>query len=267
VDESLAHVLEIDRGVRLRGAQRLIELPEGVVVRHDELPMLRHLNALVLDAPLPAGLAELTAFTELADRHLAGLGHRQVVLDDAAAAERLAPALLEAGWTRQRVLFMLRVREPDQPPRAGLARRLDDHEANELQRAITAEEVPPNEGGGGPIAAAIVRQLVAGQAAMRAGTRAICFGAGENGRLASICTLFVDAGSAMIEEVGTLTAERGLGLARAVVSAAIDAAVQERCDPIFVPADADDWPQLLYAKLGFEPLGTQVSFTLREPGR
>jgi mycothiol synthase len=71
----------------------------------------------------------------------------------------------------------------------------------------------------------------------------------------------------MIDEVGTLMTARGRGLARAVVSAAIDAAIGEGCDPIFVPADADDWPQLLYAKLGFEPLGTQVAFTLRQAGR
>jgi hypothetical protein len=30
-----------------------------------------------------------------------------------------------------------------------------------------------------------------------------------------------------------------------------------------VPADADDWPQVIYAGLGFEPVGTQVHFTLR----
>ncbi len=32
---------------------------------------------------------------------------------------------------------------------------------------------------------------------------------------------------------------------------------------IVVPADADDWPQLMYAGLGFEPLGRQVTLTRR----
>jgi hypothetical protein len=30
-----------------------------------------------------------------------------------------------------------------------------------------------------------------------------------------------------------------------------------------VPADADDWPQIIYAGLGFVPIGRQITFTLR----
>ena len=55
----------------------------------------------------------------------------------------------------------------------------------------------------------------------------------------------------MIEEVGTLASHRERGLAKAVVSAAIRSAGEWGADLIVVPADADDWPQLLYAKLGF----------------
>jgi hypothetical protein len=267
MDERLAAVLAFDRGIRMRGAQRVIDLPGGVVIRHDGLPILRHLNAVLLDAPLAAELAEPTAFIDLADRQLAGLGHRYLVLDDVAAAERLAPALLDAGWTRERVVYMVRARDADRPPRPGLARRLDEPTARALHAEVTAEEVPADEGVQGPIAAALVRQLVEGQAAVRAGTRSICFGAGEDGQLASICTLFIGDRIAMIEEVGTLTAQRERGLARAVVGAAIDAAFEAGAEEIAVPADADDWPQVLYAKLGFDPLGTQVSFALRKAGR
>jgi hypothetical protein len=34
------------------------------------------------------------------------------------------------------------------------------------------------------------------------------------------------------------------------------------CRPIVIPADVDDWPKDLYARMGFETVGTQVSFTL-----
>jgi GNAT superfamily N-acetyltransferase len=67
----------------------------------------------------------------------------------------------------------------------------------------------------------------------------------------------------MVEEVGTLPEYRERGLATAVVSAAIRAAGEWGADVIVVPADADDWPQLLYAKLGFVPIGKQVSLTRR----
>ena len=113
-----------------------------------------------------------------------------------------------------------------------------------------------------------MRQLVAAQRAMRAGTTARAFAAGEDGGLQSMCTLFLDgdvagARTAMVEEVGTLPSHRERGLAKAVVSAAIRSAGEWGADLVVVPADADDWPQLLYAKLGFEPIGIQCSFTLR----
>jgi GNAT superfamily N-acetyltransferase len=269
VEDRIARALAFDRGVRRRGARRVIELAEGVVVRDDELPALHHLNALLLDAPLAEALRDPSSLARFADQHLDGLGYRHVVLDDIGAADMLAPALLESGWTPQRIVFMHRARARDRAPRAGLTRRLDDDEARALQLAITAEEAPRDDGVGGAVAAALVRQLVAGQEAMRGGTTSIVFGAGEHGVLASSCTLFVCGPGqiAMIEEVGTLTAHRERGLARAVLGAAVDEAQRLGCEEIIVPTEEDDWPQLLYLKLGFEPLARQVWFTLRDVGR
>ena len=66
----------------------------------------------------------------------------------------------------------------------------------------------------------------------------------------------------MVEEVATLTAYRERGLAKAVVGRAVREALRWGADLVTIPADADDWPQVIYAKLGFEPVGIQVSFTL-----
>jgi len=273
----LAHVedtrslLAFDRSIRLAAVTTVTEIAGGVAIGHSGLPVLHHLNALLLDAPLAPELHDASALTALADEHLQELGHRHVVLDDADAAERLAPALALSGWTQQRVLLMLRVRDPDRAPAPGLARPLSAEEARALQLEITGEQAPRYEHVTGTIAEALVRQLVAGQEAVRAGTRSIVFGAAaDGGPLASMCTLFAGDGIGMIEEVGTLERFRQRGLARAVVNAATDAALQLGCNTIFVPADADDWPQLLYVKLGFEPVARQVLFTLRaarETGR
>jgi GNAT superfamily N-acetyltransferase len=264
--EDMHSLLAFDRSVRVAGATDVTELPAGVVIRHSALPVLHHLNAVLLDAPLAPELRQASRLIALADEQLAGLGHRHVVLDDADAAERLAPELALRGWTQQRVLLMLRVRAPDRRSPAGAARALAAGEAHRLQLEITGEEAPRDEGVRGAVADALVRQLVAGQEAVRAGTRSIVFGAAADGEpLASMCTVFAGDGIAMIEEVGTLERFRERGLARAVVTAAIDAAVGLGCETIFVPADADDWPQLLYVKLGFEPVARQVSFTLRAP--
>ncbi len=44
---------------------------------------------------------------------------------------------------------------------------------------------------------------------------------------------------------------------------ALRAAGEWGADLIVVPADADDWPQLMYASLGFRALGRRWLFTRR----
>jgi GNAT superfamily N-acetyltransferase len=114
-----------------------------------------------------------------------------------------------------------------------------------------------------------VARLVATQRALREATPARCFGAGEPGEpLAAMCTLFLDEEVngrrvATVEEVGTLERWRGRGLASAVVREAVAEAGRWGADLIIVPADADDWPQLMYARLGFAAVGRQVGLTRR----
>jgi hypothetical protein len=47
----------------------------------------------------------------------------------------------------------------------------------------------------------------------------------------------------------------------------VHAALRSGASRIVIPTDAEDWPQLLYAKLGFEPVASSVSFTLRGGSR
>jgi ribosomal protein S18 acetylase RimI-like enzyme len=46
-----------------------------------------------------------------------------------------------------------------------------------------------------------------------------------------------------------------------VALAAVDAACAAGADCIWLYADADDWPQELYRKLGFNDLGRTVTWT------
>ncbi len=66
----------------------------------------------------------------------------------------------------------------------------------------------------------------------------------------------------MLDEVGTLSADRGRGYSRAAVAAALAHAVELGCDPIVIGALADDWPIQWYSRLGFEPIGEQLSLSL-----
>jgi GNAT superfamily N-acetyltransferase len=258
VTGELAAALAIDRLVRERAATEVVPIPEGVVVRQPQLGDVHYLNALILDAGVQPPTADIVA---LADRWLGDLRHRHVVFESAAAGERVAAAL--AGWERRRTTFMVFAGDPGRVPRDRRARPISDDEMEALQLAALHEEGPE-----AAVRSGLADRLAATQRVLRAGTPARCFGAGEAGGLQSMCTLFGDenvAGRrvAMIEEVATLASHRGRGLAHAVVGAAVIAALDWEAELIVVPADADDWPQVMYAGLGFTPVGGQVSLTRR----
>jgi GNAT superfamily N-acetyltransferase len=260
--DALACALELDRRVAVRGSRAATEIAEGWVLRSGDLPNVYSLNMLILTEPL-ADHFDARALVGLADRWLGDLKHRFVRLDDQAVAERVWPELERRGWQRGRTVFMALCTDPRDAIRDARAREISDAQLDVVTQANFKQyDYGPET------SAALVRQLVAAQRAMRAGTTARAFAAGEDGGLQSMCTLFLDGDvtgtpTAMVEEVGTLPSHRGRGLAKAVVSAAIRSAGEWGARLIVVPADADDWPQLLYSKLGFEPVGTHTSFTLR----
>lgn len=260
----LAAALEFERRITRRAAETWTELPLGWEARHRALADVHHLNTLLLRAPLPAevGASELMA---LAETRQGDLRHRRVVLDDDAAGERLSGELLEAGWERDRTLYMTLGSDPQDALIDPRARVLSEEQLRTVQHATFGED------DFGPLTSpGLIDRLVAAQAALRAGTRALGFGAGPGEAIVSHCTLFCevepsDRRVALIDAVVTLRAHRQQGLAKAVVSAAVRAAGEWGADLVVVPADADDWPQLLYAGLGFAPLGRQVGFTRQAP--
>jgi GNAT superfamily N-acetyltransferase len=77
---------------------------------------------------------------------------------------------------------------------------------------------------------------------------------------AAACRLYTGDGLAQVDEVGTLERRRGRGHATAAVLAAVDTAVAEKCDPIFLLTDAADWPQHFYERLGFSAIGQLYEF-------
>jgi GNAT superfamily N-acetyltransferase len=266
VDAELEAALELDRRITRRAAESWVELALGWEVRHPALADVHHLNTLLLPAPLPpeVSAAELTQLTE--DRQ-GDLGHRRFVLDDAQAGERLSAELLDAGWERDRTLYMVLRGDPQAALADPRARAISEEELAAAQRATLAEE------DSGPLPTpGLVDRLTEAQRLLRAGTAALGFGAGQGEEIVSHCTLFCDRAPdqtrlALIDNVGTLRGHRRQGLSKAAVSAAIRAAGEWGAELIVLPADADDWPQVFYAGLGFAPVGRQLAFARRRPGR
>jgi GNAT superfamily N-acetyltransferase len=265
VTPDLRDALAADRAIRRRAAREAIPLRAGLALRHPDLADVHYLNAVLLD-PSPPAPEQLDADEVVAEaeRWLGDLGHRHVVFDDAAAGEAVAERLAAAGWERSRTLYMVFAADPATVASDPRARLISEPEMQALQVAGLRAEAPEVDARTG-----LVERLVATQTALRVHTPSRCFGAGAaGGAPGSGCTLFLDEDVngrrvATVEEVGTLPAQRGRGLARAVVCAAVAHAGRWGAELIVVPADADDWPQVMYARLGFAPVGRQVGLTRR----
>ena len=81
----------------------------------------------------------------------------------------------------------------------------------------------------------------------------------------ALCHLLHDGSSAQVEGVYTLPEARQRGYATAIVADAVAMAQTSGCDLVFLYADADDWPQDLYRRLGFTDAGSTWT-TLWSPG-
>jgi GNAT superfamily N-acetyltransferase len=238
--------------VRRGASQRSAPHPLGEAFFHDDLTRVWVLNQLSVDAPTDA--AELA---RVLDELYGHLPHRRAFVERPDVGERLAADLKANGWLVEHDVFMVLRRERDSAPAPGLAREVDEPTVRAVEARTIAEE-PLGE-------PAIIEQLLASRSAFGRAGGARYFAAALDGKDACHATLYSDGVVAQIEDVGTLKAARGHGLARAVCSAALDAAVAAGHELVFMVADDDDWPKDLYAKLGLDPVGHPWSFTRPGP--
>jgi GNAT superfamily N-acetyltransferase len=220
----------------------------GVALLTPTLPLVWQLNAIrVDDSEATAG-----ALVAEADKLLAAVAHRKLVVHDEALGARLAPALSAQGWNASRLLVMVRRREPDRPAAAGLAAEVSRERGAEVLAAFRREQ---------PFGwqEEAVRQLAGMDERYTRSwsTRDFAAPADEPG---SACRLYSDGRLAQVDEVGTLEARRGRGYARATVLAAADAAAADGFEPVFLLTDASDWPQHFYRRLGFDAIGAVYEF-------
>lgn len=252
---------ELDRRLVIAGATETRPIDGGIVARNHDLPAIRHVNIVCLGAPLdPAtGAEELIA---LADRELEGLPGRALRISDEGSAQRVADGMAAAGWERRRTVLMVRagVEGPVLPALDPRAREAEEAEHTAVMAAVFAEtDYGPDAPEGLPA------MLVAAQQVQLAELESRRFAAGEDGALQSMCELYLDAdvggvAMAMVEQVATLRSHRERGLGKAVTVAAMSAAIAWGAELILVPADREDWPQLIYGGLGCEVCGTITSF-------
>jgi GNAT superfamily N-acetyltransferase len=210
-----------------------------------------------------------------------GLGHRTLCLLDQADGRRVgvemeAEAAHWPRWEVERTRYMVWRGGQAAPPSVSSQKWPDSGQECErtgvgvrearlaeiegLRRALIVEETLPT---GVPEPEATVDQLfeLDTRYGVAGGDR--WFAAPAEGGPASCCRLLSDGRIGQVEEVGTREDARGRGYATAIVLAAVAAAQADGRAPIFLTAEAADWPQLMYAKLGFETVGDLTTLRRR----
>ena len=238
---ALRFLYEVDT----RTAERVLPAPGGVAVLHSQVPLLWDANHLTVTEPRQASPRDLARAAERVRRE-AGLGHRMVIVPDQREGRRLARGFGRLGWDLERHLVMALRRPADRPPPVAEIRSMAFDELDGPRA-----EFLRGEAWGRP---EVVRQVLHRDRLLARAVQDRAFAALIDGRPAAFCRLMSDGEVGQVEDVATLRGHRGRGLARAVVGAAVDASRQAGHRLTFLTADAADWPQALYRKLGFEDL-------------
>jgi ribosomal protein S18 acetylase RimI-like enzyme len=236
-----------------RAAERLEPTPYGPVLVHSRLKRVHDLNFLRAENPGDATATELAAEAERV-QGAAGIAHRRVNVRSEEQRERFEPQFVALGWEPQRFVLMVQRRGPDRPA---------DDEVREVDeptlRALWAEGIRDQPHGKDE---RLVQQILEHRRAVCKAMSTRLFAAEADGKLVAHTELYSEDGVGQVENVVTLPDYRGRGLARSLVLRAV-AESHAAGNLTFLVADADDWPQRLYERLGFETVGRYARFLKR----
>jgi ribosomal protein S18 acetylase RimI-like enzyme len=216
----------------------------GVAVYDDRVPKRYDSNYLLVETVPPGTTAEELAADARA------YGRPMIFFRDERSVEPLLPGFRALGWRLDRHVFMVQRGAPTRGAPVDLVRELDADALRPARRRLI-EDFPwarPE----------VLEQLHEAKhlIAERVDTRFL--GIVVDGEVVAYADLYLEPPNAQIEDVGTLEAHRGHGYASAVVLYAAEEARRAGADFVFLVADAYDWPQHWYRRLGFEPIGHYV---------
>jgi GNAT superfamily N-acetyltransferase len=223
-------------------ADQVRSIEAGIVASTPSLPAVWALNQV----RIAAGLTFEEA-VDLADEEMAWSEYRQIAVEHQQHGPELERAFRAAGWKVERDVVMVLSGPADGPADMSVVDDAGMDETLELMRRwYEHDEFAPTE----------VDQLVefSRREARVLGDRLLGVRSGD-GRLVAITKLRSDGRAAQVEDVYTVPEARGRGFARALISRAVELARDDEHDMTFIVADDDDWPKLLYGRLGFRSVG------------
>lgn len=245
---------DFQRKVLARTSTRSEALPWGTAFFQDEFPLRYDANMAIVESGLGGATAD--DVVAVLDDAYAGFRHRGIELGSAAEADAIAMGMVEHGYASERMVAMALRREPDREPDLTATEELDHDGYRPLSIEINSREPWCREAGAAEYAAEF-RKVLADVIGAR------FFAQRVDGRLAGSCELYVMDDTAQIEDVNTLEEFRGRGVARNVVLRAAAEARKAGATFVFLFADVDDWPRVLYGRLGFDEVGRSGLFARR----
>jgi ribosomal protein S18 acetylase RimI-like enzyme len=252
VARAFALMDRIDEGI----AERVESTLHGELIVDTRLHHVHDRNFVRVADPGDVRAEELAREAEEAHGRYPVIRHRRVNLRDEETSSRLEPGFTALGWEPQRFVLMALGRDPDKRATAGV------READEATlRPLWAEAIRRFPHGKDE---EVVRQILEHRRLLAEAIPTRFFAVEADGKLVAHAELYSLDGVGQVEDVVTLDEYRGRGFARALVLHAVAESRAVGNDLTFLVADADDWPQELYEKLGFDVVGRYARF-LRKP--
>jgi predicted GNAT family acetyltransferase len=232
-------------------AERIERVPLGKALFNDSLPLIWSLNFLRVEAG-DVGAEEIASEADRLQSR-AGLEHRRVVIAAAERGSDLEPAFTTLGWKTDHFVFMVARDQGMRNTGTSTVEEIEAAAAKPLRETILREWLTSASD-------EVVRQLGKADRILERAGKARHFAVVEDGVAVSAAKLYSDGRTAQIEDVATDPGRRRRGYATAVVQRALEEARAAGHDFVFLVADARDWPQEMYRRLGFDPIGERYAF-------
>jgi GNAT superfamily N-acetyltransferase len=245
-----ARALAFQRETITLVADDVTPISEGWLIRTPSLPLVWALNQVRI-----AGAIEFDDAVSLTGRHQRELPYRQLMVESDETGARMEDRFRASRWRVDCEVTMVLVSGPDRRVQTDAVFEPSAEPVLELLRRWNAEDQSH-----APTAEEQDQLSEYWQQEFRARDARLLGVRGRSGALAAVTMLYSDGETAQVENVYTAPEERGQGFARALVSRAVELGAEGGHELTFIVADDYDWPKLLYARLGFEPVGRTWAF-------